>query len=279
MQEIDWDLLQKVYDEDKVSTRELAKMFKIPVYKIYKATKDGIFKSRDKDELNLIRSIKSSNRKHSDDTKKKISNIRREYLKNNPDKVPYLLNHSRNESYPEKYFNEILSIRVDNLEKFHQVGIYEIDLAIINKKIAIEIDGEQHYYDSKIFQSDIRKNKYLEDLGWDIIRIRWRDYKKLKFEDKKMYIDELVSYINNLIEDKPIFNIEDSNKYCHCGNIITKRAKECNECHRMGRRLIERPNKIDLENDISELGYRGTGRKYGVSDNSIRKWLKSFNEY
>jgi hypothetical protein len=26
--------------------------------------------------------------------------------------------------------------------------------------------------------------------------------------------------------------------------------------------------------DIAVLGYSGTGRKYGVSDNSIRKWLR-----
>jgi transposase-like protein len=29
-----------------------------------------------------------------------------------------------------------------------------------------------------------------------------------------------------------------------------------------------------LLKDIEELGYSGTGRKYGVSDNSIRKWIK-----
>lgn len=31
--------------------------------------------------------------------------------------------------------------------------------------------------------------------------------------------------------------------------------------------------KILLE-EIKELGYIGTGRKYGVSDNAIRKWIK-----
>lgn len=37
--------------------------------------------------------------------------------------------------------------------------------------------------------------------------------------------------------------------------------------------------KLDLDNeilitDIKMLGYSGTGRKYSVSDNAIRKWLK-----
>ena len=39
-------------------------------------------------------------------------------------------------------------------------------------------------------------------------------------------------------------------------------------------RKIERPDKNILIEEINKLGYSGTGRKYGVSDNAIRKWLK-----
>ena len=41
-------------------------------------------------------------------------------------------------------------------------------------------------------------------------------------------------------------------------------------------KVKNRPKKEDLENNIKELGYVGTGKKYGVSDNSIRKWLKRY---
>jgi hypothetical protein len=44
-------------------------------------------------------------------------------------------------------------------------------------------------------------------------------------------------------------------------------------------RIIERPEFDVLLNDIFELGYSGTGRKYGVSDNTIRKWKKYFEKY
>ena len=30
---------------------------------------------------------------------------------------------------------------------------------------------------------------------------------------------------------------------------------------------------------MEELGYSATGRKYGVSDNAIRKWLKNYKSY
>jgi 5-methylcytosine-specific restriction endonuclease McrA len=43
-------------------------------------------------------------------------------------------------------------------------------------------------------------------------------------------------------------------------------------------RKVERPNFEVLLNDIKILGYCGTGRKYGVSDNAIRKWKKYFEE-
>jgi hypothetical protein len=33
-----------------------------------------------------------------------------------------------------------------------------------------------------------------------------------------------------------------------------------------------RINKIQLNEDIKNLGYIGTGDKYGVADNTIKKW-------
>lgn len=62
--------------------------------------------------------------------------------------------------------------------------------------------------------------------------------------------------------------------FCSCGKQIKKTSKNCNTCHTKSLRIKERPSIEQLEIDIKELGYCGTGRKYGVSDNSIRKWLK-----
>ena len=61
---------------------------------------------------------------------------------------------------------------------------------------------------------------------------------------------------------------------CSCGKQIKKASKKCNTCHTKSLRIKERPSIEQLEIDIKELGYCGTGRKYEVSDNSIRKWLK-----
>ena len=45
------------------------------------------------------------------------------------------------------------------------------------------------------------------------------------------------------------------------------------------KRKAERPPYEQLLNEIKELGYCGTGRKYGVSDNAIRKWIKHYEKY
>lgn len=58
--------------------------------------------------------------------------------------------------------------------------------------------------------------------------------------------------------------------------ITTKPSqKYCSEkCSQIAQRKTERPDKSILEKEVLELGYCAVGRKYGVSDNSIRKWLK-----
>lgn len=147
------------------------------------------------EEKRKNKSIKLSNigkkRKLSIETKNKISKSRKKYLQENPDKVPYKLNHSSKESYPEKYFNELFINENIKVERYYYIGLYELDFCIVDKKIDIEIDGEQHYVDERIKKSDINRNKFLENLGWTIIRIRWRDYQRLSSDDKRNYIVEL----------------------------------------------------------------------------------------
>lgn len=41
-------------------------------------------------------------------------------------------------------------------------------------------------------------------------------------------------------------------------------------------RKVERPSFEILKKEIDDLGYVGTGKKYGVSDNAIRKWEKFY---
>lgn len=46
---------------------------------------------------------------------------------------------------------------------------------------------------------------------------------------------------------------------------------------RYNSRKIERPAKEILEKEITELSMVSLGKKYGVSDNAVRKWCKCYN--
>jgi len=69
-------------------------------------------------------------------------------------------------------------------------------------------------------------------------------------------------------------DLKNEKHYCVCGNEKSKKSKICKSCSDVKQRKIKRPDKETLLKDIEELGYTGTGRKYGVSDNAIRKWIK-----
>lgn len=64
--------------------------------------------------------------------------------------------------------------------------------------------------------------------------------------------------------------------FCQCGAVISKGAERCTVCHGLKRRTVERPTADILKEEIIKLGFAGVGRKYGVSDNAIRKWCKSY---
>ena len=60
--------------------------------------------------------------------------------------------------------------------------------------------------------------------------------------------------------------------HCECGKEKDKYSKLCNTCDKFNKRKVERPSHEELIKEIEEFGYSATGRKYGVSDNAIRKW-------
>ena len=63
-------------------------------------------------------------------------------------------------------------------------------------------------------------------------------------------------------------------KKCKCGREIFKTSKMCLECNSIKNRKSERPKVEILKEEVSNFGYKAVGRKYGVSDNTIRKWIK-----
>ena len=74
-----------------------------------------------------------------------------------------------------------------------------------------------------------------------------------------------------------------------CGSMFQPRypthhhcSRDCGQRHDRRRKILPaarraaRPPLDQLRAEIAELGWVGTGRKYGVSDNAIRKWVQAY---
>lgn len=215
-----------------------------------------------------------SKRIHTDETKKKISETRIAYLKLNPDKVPYKLNHKSKETYPEKYFKECLP---GFIYQYHiEETLYHADFCNPYEKMIIEIDGEQHYVDKKMVEHDVKRTAVLEELGWKIIRIRWRDFQRLDRIDKEEIVKKLNEHKIDGFDMSTYVKPKKMNKCLDCGCDIHRNANRCIKC--CGAKHIKfNLNKDELITLIkSKTTMEDVARELGVTSNSVRKRCKKF---
>lgn len=65
--------------------------------------------------------------------------------------------------------------------------------------------------------------------------------------------------------------------YCiDCGKELKRGKLRCVSCAEIAQRRVIRPSYWELLKEIVETSYVAVGRKYGVTDNSIRKWLRYY---
>ena len=69
-------------------------------------------------------------------------------------------------------------------------------------------------------------------------------------------------------------------KCSKCDTIISKACVKglCVSCLHQSNRKVERPSYEQLQKDLYDSNYRQVGKKYGVSDNAIRKWIKNYKK-
>jgi DNA-binding CsgD family transcriptional regulator len=85
---------------------------------------------------------------------------------------------------------------------------------------------------------------------------------------------DVSNYVVNIFEIKKDIKITQSKMKCE---ICLKDCygKRCKDCFEPKRKVENRPSIDNLIKDVEEFGYCKVGRKYGVSDNTIRKWIKN----
>ena len=95
-------------------------------------------------------------------------------------------------SYAEKYIIFLLEELNLVIERELKMGRWFIDFADPIKKLALEIDGKQHnLLERKL--SDEKKDKYLIDNGWKVLRIKW---KKISKEFRNELIESISRFFN-----------------------------------------------------------------------------------
>lgn len=175
-----------------------------------------------------------------------------------------------------------------NTEHFdaHQIRIEKINRLNSKKKIPMKdilISGSTYnrgHLKQRLYDENI-KTRQCELCGQNEI---WNGKK----------ISLILDHINGVWDDNRIDNLRIVCPNCnatlstHCGkNIQVKTPKEDlrffftknKEEYYKNRRKTERPDYNTLMSEIEKFGYVKTGKKYNVSDNAIRKWVKYYQKY
>lgn len=64
--------------------------------------------------------------------------------------------------------------------------------------------------------------------------------------------------------------------FCICGKQVSQKGCLCRTCAQIKSRTVERPSKEQLLEEIATSSFTSVGKKYGVSDNAIKKWCVSY---
>lgn len=268
----DWKMIQDLMEQGKTQ-KELRTLFHISRTVWEKAKTVG--------KISYTRVY----HKQSEQTKKILSNKMKSYLKSHPEKHVWKRK-NKFKSTPCEYLKKFLCEKGILFAEEYTDEIWEhsysIDIAFISEKIGIEVNGNQHYdKNGKLTDYYLRREEYLKQHGWKIIEIPyfmvWNEsFLKKIFDVIKNQLSNCCFDYAEIIKNKLR---KDKEKYicAKCGgNKKTKESVFCMKCASIENgkktRKVERPDKITLEKEVKENSFLALSRKYGVSDNAIRKW-------
>lgn len=194
--------------------------------------------------------------------------------------------------------NKIKNILPKNtlIEYQYNIGKYIVDIYLPDYNLVIEFDkyenkdnGREKYIKDKI-KCNIVKLK-LNEKDFNFYSIVPEIYKNMGFKEinnKKVKVniehkEDVKNDKENIIKkEKP--KTKKSNSCIDCDTEIYQGNQRCTFCMNKKKfqdscKNTDRPSKEQLLKDIEELGYTGSGKKYGVSDNCVRKWIKGYNKF
>lgn len=202
----------------------------------------------------------------SDETKKKLSDARKKYIKEH-NGIWWNSRSNCKRSYAEEWVKHILETEVkDNtfIEEYH-VGRWFLDFAWPNKMIYIEIDGEQHEWVERK-KNDEEKDNYCKELGWKCLRLKWKDICN--------NTQEAIVVIKEFVLNNEVIN-------CEFKNISKKEQAELDKQKRKEKQenLWKERKECILNSgvDLTKYGYvekliKTTGYTKKIIENTIKKF-------
>lgn len=140
-------------------------------------TKTNIYKenqNKKRDEHGKIPSVLKG-KKLSDEHKQKIRESLNNWRKTHQEEF---LNYSRGKSKCAENFKKYLrENNIDFIEEYcpyPEERLYSLDIAFPDEKIAIEINGSQHYNNGDLNDYTLNKQYFFEERGWKIIQIYYK---------------------------------------------------------------------------------------------------------
>lgn len=206
-----------------------------------------------------------------------------------------------------RWTQHINKIGIDNSPLHNAMGYYGVDnftFEVVEECLVEDLDTKEKYWIE--FYNSIIPNGYNVSYGGQ------RDKGAVFAHFNKDEIDDIVNKlqnhfeltINEIAEDygvrfQTISDINTGRSYFNnkliyplreryasqrkeyvceiCGTPIYKGSTRCVSCAAQAQRVVtNRPSPKDLAQQIVADGFEGTGRRYGVSGNAIKKWCKSY---
>lgn len=222
--------------------------------------------------------------------KKQISSLRNYYLNLPQDSrwrnkeryiskpCQYLKQYLRNEGinfYPE-YFNP---------EQF-EGHIYSLDIAFPNQKIAIEVNGTQHYKrNGELTDYHQQRHSIVQKAGWKVYQIPYKNTFLIQFRQAlvqliKNNIDFTYDYSKEIKENNQKRKVKQKYICPICGR--EKKTKQSKYCVKCSNKLRIKEFKIPVTKqqlilDKENLkSYQAIGRKYNLTGAAIKRWFRKY---
>ena len=243
-------------------------------------------KYKNKREHNLVcKCRRHKGYKHTEEEKKKISEQRKLYLKQHPENHPWKRN-GKFTSKPCETLKKFLREKYTFVEEYTDTRWehnYSLDIAFLEKKIAIEINGNQHYNSNwELNEYYQKRHDYLTSNGWNVLEIHYTwcyiedkikeiceaidNNKTISFEETKKLLEhkrltklekEQKRKENHLQKEQEKLNLinERKKQILNCGEDLTKYGwlEKVSKLTNLTRRQIQRIVKLT---DLKDLVYK-----------------------